>query len=88
MIQHIEAEQIVGRSPNIDGIEKDGQGNYLVSQWEGKLYRVSRSGEARRILDTTMPEINCANFEYARELGLIIVPTYFNNRITAYDLVE
>jgi len=35
-----------------------------------------------------MPEINCANFEYAREEGLIIVPTFFDNRITAYDFVE
>jgi sugar lactone lactonase YvrE len=72
----------------IDGIEVDGRGNYLVSQWEGKLFRVTPAGETTKLLDTTITEINCANFAFAPDKGMIVIPTYMGNRITAYDIVH
>jgi sugar lactone lactonase YvrE len=46
----------------IDGIESDGGGNLLVSHWEGRLYRITPDGSVSRILDTTSPGVNIANF--------------------------
>jgi sugar lactone lactonase YvrE len=72
----------------IDGIEVDGQGNYLVSQWEGKLFKVTPSGQATKMLDTSATDINCANFAYVPNENLLVVPTYMENRVMAYRLVD
>lgn len=70
----------------IDGIEPGPGGDLLVSQAEGKLYRVSPSGEVTRLLDTSVTGQYCANFAYVPELGRIVVPTLVDNRVVAYRL--
>jgi sugar lactone lactonase YvrE len=70
----------------IDGFRIDENGNYLVSLWKGKLYRVTPQGEVTKILDTTTPGYYSADFEYFSEKGLLVIPTFFNNTITAYKL--
>lgn len=72
----------------IDGIESDDDGSFYVSQWEGKLYRVTPSGRATKLLDTTMADINCANFAYASDKRMILIPTFMDNRIKAYHIVR
>jgi sugar lactone lactonase YvrE len=71
---------------NIDGIEDDGHGSMLVSHYEGRLYRVSPSGGVEKLLDTTGPGEKCANFAYAPELQLLVVPTFENNRLVMFKL--
>ncbi len=70
----------------IDGFRIDENGNYLISLWKGKLYRVTQQGDKTKILDTTTPGFFSADFEYIKEKNLLIVPTFFNNSITAYKL--
>ena len=70
----------------IDGFRPDGRGNYLVSLWRGKLYRVSPEGEKTKLLDTTTPGYYIADFEYIREKDLLIIPNFLNNTITGYSL--
>jgi sugar lactone lactonase YvrE len=72
----------------IDGVKSDKEGNFLVSHWQGKLYRVTQEGKITKLLDTTAPEINEADFEYVLEKNLIIIPTFFNNRVIAYQIKE
>ena len=70
----------------IDGFRVDKKGNYLDSLWHGVIYRVTPSGDVTKILDTTAPGIYSADFEYIREKGMLIIPTFFNNTIMAYKL--
>jgi hypothetical protein len=70
----------------IDGIESDGSGGLLVSHWEGRLYRVSRAGETSRILDTTSPGVNIANFGYDGKRKRVIIPTFSSNSVVSYSL--
>lgn len=70
----------------IDGIEMDGDGNYLVSLVEGKLYRVSPSGKLTKLVDTTGPGNYIANFDYIPARRQVVAPTYTNNRIITYHL--
>jgi hypothetical protein len=70
----------------IDGFRIDENGNYLVSLWKGKLYRVTPQGEVTKILDTSTQGIYCADFEYIPEKNMLIIPTFINNTITAYEL--
>jgi len=70
----------------IDGFRIDENGNYLVSLWKGKLYRVTPKGIKTKILDTTTPGFYSADFEYIKEKNLLIIPTFFGNKIKAYKL--
>ena len=70
----------------VDGIRSDGAGNYLVSHWEGQLYRVSPGGEVVELLDTQAEGLNCADFEYIADRNLVVIPTFMGNRVVAYRL--
>jgi sugar lactone lactonase YvrE len=72
----------------IDGIKTDRAGRILVSHWEGKVYRVTPGGIVTKILDTTVPEINTADFEFVAEKNLIVIPTFQNNGVMAFRLSE
>jgi sugar lactone lactonase YvrE len=70
----------------IDGFRIDNQGNYLVSIWQGVLYRITPEGIVTRIMDTTTPGTNIADFEYINEKNLLIIPTFYGNTIVCYEL--
>ncbi|MCD4747081.1 MAG: SMP-30/gluconolactonase/LRE family protein [Bacteroidales bacterium] len=70
----------------IDGFRIDNNGNYLVSLWRGKLFRVTPQGEVTKILDTTTPGYYSADFEYIKEKKMLIIPTFFGNTLTAYGI--
>jgi len=61
-----------------------GDGNYLVSHNEGRLFRVTPSGAVTKILDTTTIQMNLADFAYIPESGLLVVPTYAAGRVAAF----
>ncbi|UCC73428.1 MAG: SMP-30/gluconolactonase/LRE family protein [Gemmatimonadota bacterium] len=72
----------------VDGIRVDNSGNYLVSHWEGQTYVITPEGEVVEILNTLYDGVNSADFEYIRERNLLIIPTFMDNRVMAYRLIE
>lgn len=70
----------------IDGIRVDHQGNWLVSHWEGKIFRITPQGEITEIFDTRLNGNNAADFEYEKKENLLIIPTYAGNKIIALKL--
>ena len=70
----------------LDGLTPDRSGDYLVSHWEGRIYRVRASGEIEKLLDTSVPGERTADFEYVPGPSLIVVPTFDGNRLVAYRL--
>ena len=82
-------ETVVRLGPGIiDGIEPDGRGNYLVSHFGGRLYRITPTGEVTTLLDTRARGVKLANFEYVQESGLLVIPTLTNNRLLGFMLEE
>ena len=69
----------------IDGI-KTIENDYLVSFFEGILYRVTKSGEITELLNTRNTETNIADFEYIASKKMLIVPALWNHKIIAYRL--
>ncbi|MBU1536438.1 ATP-binding protein [Myxococcota bacterium] len=70
----------------IDGLKALGDGGFLVSDWKGKV-EIIKKGKAPVVLsDTSHEKINAADFEFIPQKNLIIVPTFFDNRIVAYQL--
>ncbi len=70
----------------IDGVELDGEGNYIVSHWRGKVYRVTPAGGVVKVLDTTGPGTFAANLAFVPETGLMVVPTFYSNSVAMYRL--
>ena len=70
----------------IDGVQGDGKGNFLVSDWQGKTAFVSFSGEVTELLNTANSNINSADIEFIPEKKLLLIPTFFDNRVIAYLL--
>jgi sugar lactone lactonase YvrE len=69
----------------IDGIKENETGDLLVSHWEGRLFRI-RDGVATKVLDTSAPGRNCADFEYISGKRLVVIPTFYDNRVAAYRI--
>lgn len=69
-----------------DGIARLEDGNYLISSWDGEVYYVNQEGRNWRVLDTKSKNINAADISYARQPGLLLVPTFRDNRVVAYRL--
>lgn len=70
----------------IDGIRVDPEGRFLVSHWEGQLYRIGPDGAVVELLDGLPGGWNTADFEYLPEEGLILIPTFMDNRVRAFRI--
>lgn len=70
----------------IDGLRPDGKGNYIVSDWAGKTTLVLATGECRLLLDTSESKVNSADIEYIPEKKMLLIPTFFDNRVVAYKI--
>jgi sugar lactone lactonase YvrE len=69
---------------NLDGVEPDGEGNYLVTDWmAGKLYRITPEGEAEELLDLGQ---GAADHEYIEEQRLVVIPMMNDGVVVAYEL--
>lgn len=64
----------------IDGLLPDGNGNYFISDWDGHIYWVNSTGTETLFYTGTS---NVADFEYIAENGLILIPTFNGNSVSA-----
>lgn len=69
----------------IDGLEKDGKGNFIFSNWIGRIYYLEEN-HVTKMLDLTQEKINTADIHFASDINLVLVPTFLDNRVIAYRL--
>lgn len=67
-----------------DGIVSDSKDGYFVSDWNGQVFHVTGGGEKQQLLDTREQKVNAADIEYVAKKKLIVVPTFFGNKLVAY----
>lgn len=67
-----------------DGIVPEGKGNYFVSDWNGQVFHVDANGVKRQLLDTRTAKVNAADIEYVEKKKLLVVPTFYKNKLVAY----
>lgn len=67
-----------------DGIVPEGKGNYFVSDWNGQVFHVNADGTKEQLLDTRDEKINSADIDYVAKKKLLVVPTFFKNKLVAY----
>jgi sugar lactone lactonase YvrE len=72
-----------------DGIMPAGEkGKYLVSDWNGEVFMIDADGTKQPLLQTKDQGKNTADIWFMEEQKLLLVPTFFDNRIVAYRLVK
>jgi len=81
-------EIYVENTTGIDGLEADGNANYLISDWQGHVNLIAPGKEMVLLLDTTPAKINAADIEFIISKNLLLVPTFFDNRVTAYKIKD
>ncbi|KAA5546458.1 SMP-30/gluconolactonase/LRE family protein [Adhaeribacter rhizoryzae] len=69
-----------------DGIVPVGNGDYVVSNWNGEINYLFANGQVKKLLDTKDAKINAADIDIIPDQNLVLVPTFFNNKIMAYEL--
>ncbi|WP_372947006.1 hypothetical protein [Mariniphaga sp.] len=82
-----EIKQIIADAGGVDGLEKNNAGEFVFSNWPGRVF-VNRNGKNVKLLDTTAQEINTADLDFALKLDLVLVPTFFDNKVVAYKIVD
>jgi hypothetical protein len=70
----------------IDGLETIGNGNFIFSNWGGKIY-VSDNGKVINLLDVSEEKRNTADIDFVPTTKMVLVPTFFQNTVDAYQLV-
>jgi sugar lactone lactonase YvrE len=69
---------------NLDGLEPDGSGSYLVTDWmAGSLYRIAASGKADLLLDLNQ---GSADHEFIESKRMAIIPMMMDGTVVAYEV--
>lgn len=84
--ERIENFTVLGAPALMDGLVSDGAGGYLFSDYFGRIFRADAAGRTTLLLDRTGPNQFCADFDYLPEEGLLVVPSLYDQRLTAYQL--
>lgn len=82
------AKTLITPSPlgNLDGLESDGRGGYLVSDWgSGRIYRIGSDGTTRTLMQFKR---GAADIAYLPASRTLIVPHMLENRVQAYRLAD
>lgn len=78
-------EQIATEIPYGDGVEPY-KGHWLVSNWNGEIHHVTNEGEVFELLDSQEAKLNTADIEVIADKNLLLIPTFFGNNVSAYEL--
>lgn len=73
---------------NPDGIEAISDNEYFVSSWNGIVHHVDSDWNRTVVLDTRQDSLNSADIEYVKSRNLLLVPTFFKNKVMAYEVVQ
>lgn len=75
-----------GMDGSTDGLENVKGNEFIVSCWTGVIYYVNADGSTQVLLDTREQKINSADIGYDAKTKMVYVPTFFQNKIVAYEL--
>ncbi len=72
-----------------DGVmETNVEGSYVLSDWQGQLFHFSEKGGLVNLQDSREEGVNSADLWFIKETSMMVVPTFFDNRVLAYRLIE
>lgn len=63
-------------------------GVYLVSDWQGEIFIIGDEIGKKTLLHTKNEKKNTADIWFMMDQELVLVPTFFDNRVVAYKLIK
>jgi len=75
-----------GMDESSDGIEMTNNKDFIVSCWNGIIYHIKKDGSKNVLLDTREQKINAADIGFDKAKNMLYVPTFFYNKVAAYQL--
>jgi DNA-binding beta-propeller fold protein YncE len=85
-IQTKKTTMLIKDAGGVDGLEKNNAGDFVFSNWPGRIF-IHKNGQTIKLLDTTEQELKTADLDYDLKHDLVLVPTFFDNKIVAYKIV-
>jgi sugar lactone lactonase YvrE len=71
---------------NLDGVEADGKGNYLVTDWmNGRLLKITPLGHSETLIEF---EQGSADHTVMPEKNLVIIPMMLKNQVQAFEITR
>ncbi|WP_236587900.1 hypothetical protein [Marivirga aurantiaca] len=70
-----------------DGLTMLNDSVYIASRWKGEIYYVA-GNKAHLLLDTKAEESQTADIALNRKDKVVYVPTFFKNKVVAYQLKD
>jgi len=84
-------KKTIRKSAHIDG-SPDGivavRNGYLLSDFRGTVYHLAANGKLTKIVDTKAQNISAADIGYIPGKKLLLVPTFSNNSLDAYEISD
>ncbi len=78
---------IVDRIGHGDGIVTLGDGQFIVSSWKGEVFYVNAKEKTKKMLiEADERALNAADIDYIPSQHLLLVPTFFGNKVMAYKV--
>ncbi|MCA6075519.1 ATP-binding protein [Fulvivirga sedimenti] len=68
-----------------DGLIVLDANTYIASRWQGEIYLI-KDGHEYLLLDTKAQQANTADIGFIPDQNVILVPTFFKNKVVAYRL--
>ncbi len=79
--------KLVDIAKGTDGIEHVKASEYVVSCWQGEMFYIDlKAGTAIKMLDTQGEKLQTADIGYDAKKRIVYVPTFYGNRVSAYQL--
>jgi len=75
-----------GMDESTDGIVRLVNNNLVVSCWNGIIYSVKADGTTKELVDTRAQKSNTADIGYNPAQNIVYVPTFFKNKVVAYQV--
>ncbi len=69
----------------VHGINAQVDGTCLISNWHGQLVLIGENGYRKTLLDGISRNINISDFMFFPGPNLIVIPTFYNNKLIAYE---
>jgi sugar lactone lactonase YvrE len=79
-----EIKVLVDKCGGIDGLQKLENGQFLYSNWEGRIF-ITKGTESIKLLDTVGDKKNTADVSFVQGKNLVLVPTFMANSLDAYQ---
>lgn len=80
-------DYLINETGGIDGLIPLGSGQYVISDWSGKVQLISIHSEPKVLQNTTQQKIQAADLGFISNEKIILIPTFFDNRVVGMKLI-